>query len=103
MPSARPAAAERLRKPGNPSVSVLCLSLRGAAEIGVLARVVQQLARRGLLPLRWHCTESGEHLLMDLQVAGLAEDAGEMLAESLRQIVGIEEVLTARLLRQRAA
>lgn len=103
MLSAHPAAAERPRKPENPGVSVLCLSLRGSAEIGVLARVVQQLARRSLLPLRWHCTESGAHLLMDIQIAGLAEDAGEMLAESLRQIVGIEEVLTARLLRQRAA
>ena len=99
----RPAAAERPRKPEDPGVSVLCLSLRGAAEIGVLARVVQQLARRSLLPLRWHCTESSEHLLMDLQIAGLAEREGEILAESLRQIVGIEEVLTARLLRQRAA
>jgi hypothetical protein len=98
-----PAAAERPRKPEAPGVSVLCLSLRGDGEIGVLARVVQQLARRGLLPLRWHCTESGEHLLMDLQIAGLTEREGDILAESLRQIVGIEEVLTARLLRQRAA
>jgi hypothetical protein len=97
----RPAAAERPRKTEDPTVSVLCLSLRVAAEIGVLARVVQQLARRSLLPLRWHCTESGEHLLMDLQIAGLGE--GGSLAESLRQVVGIEEVLTARLLRQRAA
>lgn len=99
----RRAAAERPRKSEDPGVSVLCLSLRCAAEIGVLARVVQQFARRGLLPLRWHCTESGEHLLMDLQIAGLAEREGDILAESLRQIVGIEEVLTARLLRQRAA
>jgi hypothetical protein len=98
-----PAAGERPRKPEVPGVSVLCLSLRGDAEIGVLARVTQQLARRSLLPLRWHCTESGEHLLMDLQIAGLTKREGDILAESLRQIVGIEEVLTARLLRQRAA
>jgi hypothetical protein len=103
MPSVRPAAAERSRRPEPPSVSVLCLSLRGAAEIGVLARVVQQLARRSLLPLSWHGTESGEHLLMDLQIAGLGEAEGDQLAQSLRQIVGIEEVLTARILRQRAA
>jgi hypothetical protein len=99
----RSSAAERRSGPENPSLSVLCLSLRGAAEIGVLARVVQQLARRCLLPVRWHSTETGEHLLMDLQIAGLGEREGEMLAESLRQIVGIEEVLTARLLRQSAA
>ena len=103
MPSAHPAAAERSRKLEHSSVCVHCLSLRAAAEIGVLARVVQQLARRSLLPLRWHCTDSGEHLLMDLQIAGLSEGEGDQLAESLRQIVGIEEVLTARVLRQRAA
>jgi len=103
MSSRDPAAAERLRKYGSPSVCVLCLSLRAAAEIGVLARVVQQLARRSLLPFRLHCTESSEHLLMDLQIAGLGEAEGDLLAEAIRQVVGIEEVLTARLLRQRAA
>jgi len=103
MSSPNPAAAERLRKPEPPSVCVLCLSLRAAAEIGVLARVVQQLARRSLLPFRLHCTESGEHLLMDLQIAGLGEAEGELLAEAMRQVVGIEEVLTARLLGQCAA
>ena len=98
-----PPAAERPRWPEDPALSVLCLSLRAGAEIGVLARVVQQLARRSLLPFRLHCAESDEHLLMDLQIAGLGERQGEILAESLRQIVGIEEVLTARLLRQCAA
>jgi len=41
--------------------------------------------------------------LMDLQIAGLGEAEGDLLAEAIRQVVGIEEVLTARLLRQRAA
>jgi len=96
-------AAEGHRKPENQGLSVLCLSLRAIPESGVLARVAQQLARRGLLPIRLHSTETGEHLLMDLQIAGLGEREGEALAESLRQVVGIEEVLTARVLRQSAA
>ena len=103
MPPPRPAVAERPRKPEDPTVSVFCLSLRTGAEIGILARVVQQLARRSLLPFRLHCAQSGEHLLTDLQIAGLGEREGELLAESLRQVVGIEEVLTARLQRQSAA
>ena len=94
-------AAER--RPSRTDETVLCLSLRASAEIGVLARVVQQLARRSLLPSRMHCTEAGEQLLLDLQIAGVAEQDGVMLAESLRQVVGIDEVLTSRLLRQRAA
>jgi hypothetical protein len=105
------AAAERRSRsdhsfgnpPGDSDVTVLCLSLRTSAEIGVLARVIQQLARRSLFPSRLHGTESGEVLLLDLQLAGVSERDGAILAESLRQVVGIEEVLTSRLLRQRAA
>jgi hypothetical protein len=95
------AAAER--RSSTPETSVLCLSLRTGAEIGVLARVIQQLARRSLLPSRMHCTETGELLLLDLQIEDVGEREGVILAESLRQVVGIEEVLTSRLLRQRAA
>ncbi|HEY2891666.1 MAG TPA: hypothetical protein VGJ31_13605 [Dongiaceae bacterium] len=96
-------AAERRSRSDDPEATVLCLSLRASAEIGVLARVIQQLARRNLLPSRLHGTESGDHLLLDLQVAGVSEREGTILAESLRQVVGIEEVLTSGLQRQRAA
>jgi len=98
-----PAAAERRSRSSHPEVTVLCLSLRALAEIGILARVIQQLARRGLFPSRMHCTQASEQLLIDLQVAGVGEREGDVLAESLRQVVGIDEVLTSRLLRQRAA
>ena len=98
-----PAAAERRSRSGFSEVTVLCLSLRALAEIGVLARVIQQLARRGLFPSRMHCTQAGEQLLIDVQVAGVGERDGDVLAESLRQVVGIDEVLTSRLLRQHAA
>ena len=98
-----PLATERRSRTSHSDVTVLCLSLRALAEIGVLARVIQQLARRGLLPSRMHCTETGEQLLIDLQVTGVSEREGAVLAESLRQVVGIDEVLTSRLLRQRAA
>ena len=95
--------AERRSRSDHPDVTVLCLSLRASAEIGVLARVIQHLARRGLFPSRLHGTESGDQLLLDLQIAGVGERDGTILAESLRQVVGIDEVLTSRLLRQRAA
>ena len=101
--SSSPAAPEQRSRSGNHEATVLCLSLRASAEIGVLARVIQQLARRDLLPSRLHGTESGDQLLLDLQVPGVGEHEGTVLAESLRQVVGIEEVLTSRLQRQRAA
>jgi hypothetical protein len=82
---------------------VFCLSLHSLPEIGVIARVVQQLARRDLLPLSWHVTDGGSHLLMDLQIAGLASREGELLVEAMRRIIGIEEVLIARTMRRTAA
>jgi hypothetical protein len=99
----QPPLPKRPRQPDRAGQSVLCFSLRTVAEVGVFARVVQQLARRGLLPLSCHGTTAGEHLLLDIQVAGLDGEAGEKLAESLRQVVGVEEVLTAALQRQSAA
>jgi len=82
---------------------VFCLSLLSLPEIGIVARVVQQLARLQLLPLSWHVADAGAHLVMDLQIAGLAPREGELLAEAMRRIVGVEEVLTAGTVRRRAA
>ena len=102
MSSNRPPAAEP-RNPEDPARSVFCLSLRAGAEIGVMARVVQALARRSLMPKSWHSTAAGEALLMDLQIAGLSENDGVLLAAALGQIVGVEEVLTARVALRDAA
>lgn len=82
---------------------VFCLSLLSLPEIGIVARVVQQLARLQLLPLSWHVADGGAHLVMDLQIAGLTQQQGELLAEAMRRIVGVEEVLTARTVRRSAA
>jgi hypothetical protein len=102
MSSTRPPAAEP-RNLEDPSRSVFCLSLRAGAEIGVMARVVQALARRSLLPKSWHSTAAGEFLLLDLQIDGLGETEGRLLAAALGQIVGVEEVLTSRLAVRTAA
>ncbi|HYW33557.1 MAG TPA: hypothetical protein VE872_00255 [Candidatus Bathyarchaeia archaeon] len=85
------------------SEPVFCLSLRSLPEIGIIARVVQQLARLQLLPQSWHVTGGGGHLLIDLQIVGLASQESELLAEAMRRIIGVEEVLTARTMRRTAA
>ena len=102
MSSNHPTAAEP-RNSEDPLRSIFCLSLRAGAEIGVMARVVQALARRSLMPRSWHSTAAGELLLVDLQIAGLADNDGALLAAALAQIVGVEEVLTARVALRDAA
>ena len=55
------------------------------------------------MPRSWHSTAAGELLLVDLQIAGLADNDGALLAAALAQIVGVEEVLTARVALREAA
>jgi acetolactate synthase small subunit len=76
---------------------VFCFSLQSVAEPGVLARVLEQLAKRGLLPIKWYSDVGAESglLQIDIQVARLDREAGEEVARGLRAIVGVEHVLTS--------
>jgi acetolactate synthase small subunit len=77
---------------------VTCFSLRAAAEPGVMPRVLELFAKRNLVPERWHSDVVGpgrEELSIDLQVADLAPETGAYIARCLRQIWGVEAVLTS--------
>jgi len=82
-----------------PQRTVTCYSIRAAAEPGVMPRVLEVFAKRSLVPQRWYADLIGpsgrEELTIDLQVADLAPDQGAFLARCLRQIWGVEAVLTS--------
>jgi len=82
---------------GDPSsLSVcFCFSLQARAEPGVMPRVVELFAKRGLVPQKWHSTASGEALTIDVQIAGLDRDLSGYIARCMRQITGVETVLTS--------
>ncbi len=83
---------------------VSCFSLVAVADPGVMSRVLQVFAKRGLMPSRWYSTvagAAGEELAIDLQVAGLDPALKERLAEALRGLVGVRAVLTSE--KRRAA
>jgi len=62
-----------------------------------MARVLEQLAKRGHMPTKWYSDVSSESglLQIDIQVARLDHEAGERVARGLRAIVGVEHVLTS--------
>jgi hypothetical protein len=62
-----------------------------------MPRVLEPFAKRGLVPSRWHavCGTGGDELVIDIQVAGLEPALVELIAAGLRQIVGVESVLTS--------
>jgi acetolactate synthase small subunit len=73
-----------------------CFSVHGAAEPGLLPRVAGLWAKRGLLPARWHsavCGPGDRDLYVDIEVAGLTSDAARQIADELRQIWGVSQVL----------
>jgi acetolactate synthase small subunit len=71
-----------------------CFSLLAHAEPGVMPRVLELFAKRGLVPQRWHSAAAGTVLTIDVQIGGLGRDTADYIAQCMRQIVGVEAVLT---------
>jgi hypothetical protein len=61
-----------------------------------MARILEQFAKRGLMPTRWFSDfDSDTGLLQtDVQLAGLQSALGEDIGRCLRAIVGVNQVLT---------
>ncbi|MEX0760761.1 MAG: hypothetical protein WD100_14355 [Tistlia sp.] len=81
---------------------VFCFSVAAAAEPGVMPRVLELFAKRNLVPLRWHSDRlpagqgrGGETLAIDIQVRDLEPELCDYIARCLRQIHGVETVLTS--------
>ena len=88
-----PAGAERAAAPA----PTYCFAVQAAADPGVMSRVLELFAKRGLVPSRWHSTvagAAGEELHIDVQMTALAPDLGDTIARGLRQIVHVQAVLT---------
>ncbi len=92
-PRATPA---RLAAPD--AARVACFSIHAEAEPGVMPRVLELFARRGLVPRRWVSDvigPGGRELAIDVQIAGLAPANQAYIARCLRQIWGVGAVLTS--------
>src|SRR5947209_7389445 len=75
-----------------------CFSVHAHAEPGVMPRVLELFAKRGLVPSAWHSTVCGTdqaELTIDIQMRGLGRDLMDYIAACLRQIAFVEVVLTS--------
>src|SRR5256714_9296459 len=72
-----------------------CFSVQAAAEPGVMPRILELFAKRGLVPQKWQSTVSGTALAIDVQAGGLGRDTADYIARCMRQIVGVDAVLTS--------
>ena len=81
---------------GRNPVPTYCLTVRTVADPGSLPRLLEVFAKRGMVPSKLFCVATGaEELTVDLQVTGLDNDLGAVIANQLRSQVGIETVLTS--------
>ncbi len=72
-----------------------CFSVHARAEPGVMPRVVELFAKRGLVPTSWHSRVTGGELTIDLQMRGMDDATASYIAACLRQIVPVDVVLTS--------
>ena len=84
--------------PDDDSSLTACFSVHAHAEPGVMPRVLELFAKRGLVPSAWHSTVCGTdeaELTIDIQMRGLGRDLMDYIAACLRQIAYVEVVLTS--------
>ena len=75
-----------------------CFSVIATAEPGTMPRVLEIFAKRGLMPDRWLSAvvgPTGGELHIDIQLADADAGLVERLAQSLRQVVSVQSVLTS--------
>ena len=94
MSSPSPLSAAALVAEREPSHHTVCYTVQALADPGIMPRVIELFAKRGLVPHKWHSTAYGTALTMDLQIGGLGHDLADYIARCLRQITGVETVLT---------
>src|ERR1700731_1424681 len=81
----------------DPSVTA-CFAVHAHAEPGVMPRVLELFAKRGLVPSAWHSSTSGTdeaELTIVIHMRGLGRDVTDYIAACLRQIAFVEVVLTS--------
>ena len=94
--SASAAVASEAGSANQSTAAVFCFSIDVMPDPGAMARVLEQFAKRGLVPTRWHSDViESDAMQIDIQIVGLSAGLGQDIARCLRSIVGVHSVLTA--------
>jgi hypothetical protein len=81
-----------------PAAETHCFAIRAAATPGMMSRVLELFAKRNLVPTKWHSAvigPGGEDLQVDIQMEGIEAELAAYIARCLRQIYGVDSVLTS--------
>ena len=92
MPSLATAAAE------GDAATTACFSIHARAEPGVMPRLIELFAKRGMVPALLRSAVGGPDdgaLTVEIQMRGLGRELTDYIAACMRQIACVEAVLTA--------
>src|SRR5258708_9897469 len=81
----------KLRPPD--SQPTACFSIHAEAEPGVMPRVLELFAKRGMVPTSWHSRVTTGELTIDVQMRGLDGATAAYIAACLRQVISVTAVL----------
>ncbi len=68
----------------------------GAADPGLLPRLVEPIAKLGHVPTRVHASREagdGTEINVDLRLRGVSSRAAELVENALRRVVGVRQVI----------
>src|SRR4051812_33305504 len=102
MPTQSAPGAER--RPFDPDYTA-CFSVQAASDPGVMPRVLELFAKRGLVPTSWHSRVGGvrdDELIIDIQMQGMVRTEADYVAACLRQIPDVDTVLASERFRAAA-
>ncbi len=86
-------------EPDGAATVTACYAVRARAEPGIMPRVLELFAKRGLVPHHWRSTASPEALAIEVQIAGLDRGMADYIGRAMRQIAGVESVLMSEISR----
>ncbi|MBO6784585.1 MAG: hypothetical protein JJ899_15120 [Alphaproteobacteria bacterium] len=77
---------------------VHCFAVSGMSDPGLQPRIMEQWAKRGLMPDRWHCARTGtdgSDVYIDIETSELDHALAMQIAEAMRTIFGVSQVLVS--------
>ncbi|GEM_PF-347867 len=95
--TAAPVSGSTSPSTGRDDLPTFCYGVHGHVDPGLIPRVLEMVAKRGLVPTAFHAVQSHNaqqvpELTIDMQVDGLSPMTAEVMAEAMRQIPCVSDV-----------
>jgi acetolactate synthase regulatory subunit len=86
-------SAPESRNPAADTEPVSAFSVTAQPSPGVMPRVLELFAKRGLVPTYWHATANDAQMAIDIRMQGMEPSLADYIGRCLRQIHLVDRVL----------